>query len=63
MAVESALVFGLRQADGRAAGFPLATLLEKLDAFETLEDGTLATDGSTGFEAVVFGHRGIVVKR
>jgi hypothetical protein len=51
------LVLGLGQTDGGTTGLPLATLLEKLDAFEAFEDGALAADGGAGLEAVVLGHR------
>jgi hypothetical protein len=49
-------VLGLWQADWGLAVLPLATLLEKLDALEALEDGTFATDGGVRLEAVVLGH-------
>jgi hypothetical protein len=54
----STLVLGLWQADRGAAGFPFATLLEKLDALEALENGAFAADGGACFEAVMLGHRG-----
>ena len=49
-------MFGLWKSNGGLAGFPFATLLEKLDALEALEDGTFAADGGAGLEAVVLGH-------
>jgi hypothetical protein len=52
----STLVLGLGEADRGAAVFPLAALAEEFDAFETLENGTLAAYGGAGFEAVVLGH-------
>lgn len=55
-------MFGLWQANWGLAGFPLATLLEKLDALEALKDGTFAADGGAGLEAVVLGHLGMRVK-
>lgn len=39
----SSFVFGLRQTNWAATLLPLATLFHELDAFKTLEDGTLAT--------------------
>ena len=54
---ESALVFGLREAHGRAAGRPFTALPEQFDSLETLENGTLATNRGVGFETVMLGHR------
>jgi len=56
------LVLGLGKSDRGLAGFPFATLLEKLDALEALEDGTFAADGGVGLEAVVLGHLGMRLK-
>ena len=53
----SRFVFGLRQTDRAATLFPLAALLHELDALKALENGTLATDGGSRFEAVVLGHK------
>jgi hypothetical protein len=55
-------VLGLRKAHWGLAGFPLATLLEKLDALEALEDGAFAADGGIGLEAIVLGHLGMRLK-
>jgi hypothetical protein len=41
----STLVFGLRKSHGGTSVFPFTALLEKLDAFKTLENGTFAADG------------------
>ena len=51
-------MLGLWQTNWRAAGFPFAARLEELHALETLEDGTLATNGAAGLKAVVLGHDG-----
>ncbi len=55
-------MFGLWKSNGGLAVFPFATLLEKLDALEALEDGTFAADGGAGLEAVVLGHLGMRLK-
>ena len=55
-------MFGLRQTDRRAAGLPFAALLEELHALEALENGTLATNGAAGLEAVMLGHDGKMVR-
>ena len=51
-----ALRFGLRQADGASALFPLAALLEDFDAFKALEDRALTGGATADFQAVVLGH-------
>jgi hypothetical protein len=48
-----ALVLGLWKTHWGLAGFPLAALLEKLDALEALEDGAFAADGGIGLKAIV----------
>ena len=54
----AALVFalGLGQPDGALALLPLAAVLEKLDAFEALQDGALAGAATADFQTVVLGH-------
>ena len=49
-------MLGLRQAEGALALLPLTAFLEELDAFETLQDGTLAAYGTGCFEAGMLGH-------
>jgi hypothetical protein len=55
-------VLSLWKTHRRSSIFPLAALLEKLDALEALEDGTLAADGGVRLEAIVLGHLGIRLK-
>ena len=47
------LELGLGQTDGALALFPLAAILHDLNAFETLEDGKLAANGTRGLEGRV----------
>lgn len=53
---ESGFVLGLGQADGALSFFPLATLLEDLDAFETLENRALAAYCTGCFETGMLRH-------
>jgi hypothetical protein len=59
---ELTLVLGLGKPDRGLAVFPFAALLEEFDALEALEDGTFATDGGIGLEAIVLGHLGVRLK-
>lgn len=52
----SVFELGLRQAERALALLPLAAFLQELDAFETLENGTLAADSAGCFQSGVFGH-------
>ena len=52
------LALGLcfREAEGALAFFPLATLLEKFDAFKALEDRAFTGGATADFQAVMLGH-------
>ena len=56
-------MLGLRQAERALALLPFAAFLEKLDAFKTLQDGTLAAYGTGCFEAGMLGHDLVFCKR
>ena len=53
----SGFALGLGQADWALAFLPLTALLEELDAFESLHDGTFAESTTFDFETAVFGHK------
>ena len=50
------LELGLGQTDRALTLLPLAALLHELNALETLEDRTLAANGTSCFECGVLGH-------
>jgi hypothetical protein len=48
---------GFREVEGALAFFPLTALFEQLDAFKTLEDAALGTNGAAaGLEGRMLGH-------
>lgn len=53
---ELSFVLGFRQAERALTLLPFAAFLEELDAFEALQDGTLAAYGTGCFEAGMLGH-------
>ncbi len=49
-------MLGLRQTEGALALLPFTAFLEELNAFKTLQDGTLAADGTGCFKAGMLRH-------
>lgn len=56
MVVELGFELSLRKTNRALTLLPLTTILHELNAFKTLEDGTLAANGASSLECRVLRH-------